>query len=211
MRLLSCLALVLLASCSATNTSPEAPQPRDQSSVNASPNSRAASQSGGPGPAPRYSVRVSDRVPQDMARSGRAFVRFAMSPSVTAAARVPFATPEISVTTPRTTKRISTQNLSRRSAWLLDDGAGTTSAVFVLFNDARLARRDGSRDGAFLVAARRTPICDFTLDESQAESAPRLYVTRQPRADGCASGYRIALDFDANGAVEAVRLTVREP
>lgn len=213
MRLQTCLALALLASCS-VNGSPEPAQPPQPSGVNGSTRVEAPNPDEPSRSARQYSVAVSDReVLRRQASAVRAFVRFAASPTAKTAAAVPFSRSGITATFEAAEKHIGAEDLSNEAAWFLNDGEGTTSALFVISNSIKNAQQNEAGTTKFLATPRHMPICNDTPDKPPAGSASELlFVSLAPQETShCAPGFRLALDIDTDGTIHAVKLAVRAP
>jgi hypothetical protein len=159
-----------------------------------------------------YSVTVADGVTDPQAATVNAFVRFAASPTAKRAAAVPFARTGIVISFETAEKRIRAEAVSSEAAWLLNDGEGTTSALFVISNSIRNARSDAAVT-RFLATPRHRPICADTPDKPPARSASGLlYVSLASRdADACAPGFRVALHMGNGGVIHAVSVAARAP
>lgn len=159
---------------------------------------------------PAYLFRAAGDLPADLARSARAFVRFAAAPSARTAARVPFTRGGILTSVGRTERHLRPDELLRPGPWLLSDGGGTTSALFVVSNTIRNARVAGEGPPVFAATSQRPPVCAWS-ERFHPRAAGRVYVFTASTRTSCADGFRLALDHDPHGVLEVARVVVRLP
>jgi hypothetical protein len=161
-------------------------------------------------PRTAYLFRASDELPADLARSARAFVRFAAEPSARTAARVPFARGGIITSVGRTERHLAPDVLLRPGPWFVSDGGGTTSALFVVSNTIRRARVAGEGPPVFVATSKRPPVCAWS-ERFHPRAPGRVYVFDASIKTSCATEFRLALDHDPSGVLEVARMVVRLP
>jgi hypothetical protein len=136
----------------------------------------------------------------------RAFLAFAADPRASTGAKVLFASPLL-LGLNDTDRIVQSNDVQVPSAWLVSDGEGTTSALFVISNSIA-----NSKNGKvqFLASTRQIPLCNLDQDSKEETQDESVYVTLEPQS-GCADGFRLRLDVDSSTTIRAVELAARAP
>ena len=153
-----------------------------------------------------FSLRVAPDIPRAAQEAVSAFLEFAADPSASTATHVPFTWPLV-LRVNDDGRKLQLNDAHQPSAWLVSDGEGTTSALFVISNSI-VNSQEGTAQ--FLASTRQIPLCNLDQDGPEDMPGGSVYVTREPRG-GCADGFRLRLDIDPSATIRAVELVVRAP
>jgi hypothetical protein len=198
----SCVASVALVGCGRSE-----PSPQTSPAVQSSPGHTTTAPpifSEEPQERTTYSLEASPDLPLEHRDIADEFLRFAAKPNQTTAKAVPFYAP-ISVSVNGREQQLQGKDISNPTAWLVSDGEGTTSALFVISNSIRL-----DRGAEFLATDESTSICNLT-EPSPSPSREQVYITRIRHEADCAEGFVVGLTISSDQTIREVSLTVRAP